>query len=434
MLPSFIWNNQILRNTKPAWVRDRVADSLISSRELFNVQTIGYDVGTVSTLDLDATNDILLVGTTCGNISLQHVSDPTDGTLSSEPVDQHQSHSRNLHRAQWNQAGEQFFSLVDNHCLDLFDANIMRSIERFRLNTRTWWSDWNFNDSKMIAICCSESQVRIVDIREGSSVHSIILKANSGLKTHRASRCLWSKHDISCLFVGDNEGYIHIYDIRQTTRPLICTDKEMGQISGMSFTKSDCSLLTSHGTQNHIVQWEFDKRSLKPLPKQFSKKFPSDHDMTHKIFQDLLEGPPKKTRCELKTSPEPPASSRASLRRRKTRRSNLRPTQESAESLLKCQFYVTENLVFVPAHHGALKSAEVFVNNLKTGELIKIVKSEDIFVPGADAIIGLLPDSLAIYVGGGGRLRVWAMDEDFERKMRERLAAYEREDWGSDVE
>lgn len=102
------------------------------------------------------------------------------------------------------------------------------------------------------------------------------------------------------------------------------------------------------------------------------------------------------------------------------------------DALLKCQFYVSENLVFVPSHPGARNSIEAFVHCLRTGQLVKLIKSEEIFTPGSNSITGLLPDSLAIYVGGGGRLRVWAMDEDFERKMRQRLLDYEREAWGSD--
>lgn len=319
----------------------------------------------------------------------------------------------------------------------------MRPVERFSFNIKTCWSDWNPNDTSSVAVCGTESKVRFVDIRIGSSVHSITLSARSGLKTHRASRCLWSKLDQTCILVGDNEGYLHIYDTRHTTRPLLCSNEELGQVSGMSFSKSDFSLFTSHGPRNELVHWQFDKCNLKALAKKFPKEFPKGDSETssqnHAYEQmrppsqpvhDAQADPPSTSQMmsNLDNTVDSTKASRASIRKRKTGPTGAMGT----EAYLRCQFYVSENLVFVPAHPNARKSIEVFVHCIKTGRLVKLIKSEEIFTPGSNSITGLLPDSLALYVGGGGRLRVWAMDEDFERKMRQRMLDYEREEWDSD--
>jgi hypothetical protein len=52
---------------------------LIRSRNLFSVQTIEYDLMTVTSLDIE-TNNFILVGLSNGSVDLQEVDDPTFGT------------------------------------------------------------------------------------------------------------------------------------------------------------------------------------------------------------------------------------------------------------------------------------------------------------------------------------------------------------------
>jgi hypothetical protein len=99
----------------------------------------------------------------------------------------------------------------------------------------------------------------------------VTLGAPSGLSSHRATRCLWSRHDTSCLIVGDNEGYLHVYDRRRTTRLLTLAGEERGQMSGMSST-DQCSVITSQGTENHLVEWTYDKCNLQANSKKFKKR------------------------------------------------------------------------------------------------------------------------------------------------------------------
>jgi WD40 repeat protein len=400
--------------------------NLIRSRNLFSVQTVEYDLMTVTSLDIDETNNFMLVGLSNGSVDLQEIDDPTFGT--SGQLARFNFGQYNVNRVQWNPgASEQFFSILDNHVLHIVDPIEMRALDKYEFDMKTNWSEWNQNDRKIIAICGSESQVRLVDIASGSSAQTVILGAPSGLSSHRATRCLWSRHDTSCLIVGDNEGYLHVYDTRRTTRPLTLAGEERGQISGMSFTTDQCSIITSQGTENHLVEWTYNKCRLQANSKKFKKRKrevninPDSNSCGSRsgAVSKGLEG----------ESTKKIASKQASNGRLKKRSLPL-----PVSAYIRCQFHVTDGHIFCPVPPSTRKSKEIYVYDLKTGDRIKTVRSNDILSQGIYSVSSLLPESLVIYVGGRGRLRAWTIDEGYQRKLEAKTIEYHRTRWDSDDE
>lgn len=337
---------------------------------------------------------------------MQGISDLNYGTL--EQISRLSLSLFNLHRVQWNPGDELFFSMLDNHNLYLVDPNEMRAIERFSFNLKTCWSEWNPNDRKTIAVCGTESQTRFVDIRSGSSVHTIILGAASGLASHRATRCLWSKQDSHCLIIGDNEGYLHVYDTRHSTRPLLRVGDELGQISGMSFTKDQTKIITSHGTENHLVEWVYDRCQLRAQTKKFKKREVATESGAQEVTQ-------------------------VSARGKGGTRKKLRPNIPlPVDAYIRCQFYVSERHIFCPVPSRVKKSKEIYIYDLSSGLRLKTLKSDAVLCQGVYSVTGLLPDSLVLYVGGRGRLRAWTLDEDHQRKMEEKKIKFHLTNWDSD--
>lgn len=357
----------------------------------------------------------LLLGLSNGSVDLQGIQDSNFGTL--DFISRFETSPHNIHRVQWNPGDEQFFSMLDNHNLHLVDPVEMRTIDKFVFNMKTTWSEWNPNDRKIVAVCGSESKVRLVDIRSGSSVQTIVLAAKSGLSSHRATRCLWSNLDLNCLIVGDNEGYLHIYDTRQTTHPQILVGESYGQISGMSFTHDNSSIITSQGTDNHLIQWTFDKCKLRSTANKFKKERESESSIT-------TDG----------TSSQAKGSGSSRAKKLKLARRTSRYPLLSVDTYLRCQFYVTDRHVYCPVPTRTTDSSEIFVYDLISGYRIKTLKSDGILCQGVHAVTGLLPDSLALYAGGKGRLRVWSLDEEYQKKMNEKIAKFHQTRWDSDDE
>lgn len=323
--------------------------------------------------------------------------------------------------------------MLDNHNLYLIDPVTMRSLERFKFEVTTLWSEWNPNHGSLISICGTESQVRMVDIRSGSAVQTIIVGAQSGLPSHRASRCLWSRQDTTCLIVGDNEGYIHIYDTRYVTRPQLCVGEERGQITGMSFTVDQTSIITSQGTNNHLVQWDYDKCSLVPRPNKFKKR-PEAIDII--TLDDSTCQQPVATASSTGPSTAGRKGPNGLVKNNnKIKKAKLRhPVSLPVTAYLRCQFYVTDRHVYCPVPAGVKKAKEIYIYDIKSGLRIKTLKSNDILSQGVYSVTGLLPESLVLYVGGRNRLRVWTIDEDYQRKMDEKIRQYHRTCWDSDDE
>lgn len=402
-------------------------NSLIKSRNLFSVQTVEYDLMTVTSLDIDETNNFMLVGLSNGSVDLQEIDDPTFGT--SAQLARFNFGQYNVNRVQWNPStSEQFFTILDNHVLHIVDPIEMRALDKCEFDMKTSWSEWNVNDRQIIAVCGSESQVRLVDIRTGSSAQTVILGAPSGLSTHRATRCLWSKQDTRCLIVGDNEGYLHVYDTRHSTRPLTLAGEERGQVSGMSFTTDQCSIITSQGTQNQLVEWTFDKCKLKANAKKFKKRKREESMITAgpSGTNDILGHPGVSS---MKQTISDKDSKKACTKKQKKRSLPL-----TISAYIRCQFHVTDSHIFCPVPSTTRKSKEIYIYDLKTGDRIKTLKSDDILSQGIYAVSSLLPESLVIYVGGRGRLRAWTLDEGYQRKLDAKMVEYHRTKWDSDDE
>jgi WD40 repeat protein len=404
--------------------RARLVSSLLESRNLFNIQTIEYDLVTVISLDIDATKNFILVGSSNGSVDLQEIDDPTYGNMTQ--IARFTCGQYNVNRVQWNPAtSEQFFSILDNHVLHIVDPVEMRVIDKYEFNMKTNWSEWNPNDPKTISVCGSESQVRLVDIRTGSSAQTVILAAQSGLSSHRATRCLWSRHDTSCLIVGDNEGFLHVYDTRHSSRPFILAGEERGQISGMSFAADQFSLITTQGTENQLVEWSYDKCKLVANSHKFKKRKPIVAP------EQVVPGARASSKVSAETSRRP--NSNASSEKLELMQQKRRITLP-VSAYIRCQFHVTDSHVFCPVPSSSERSKEIYMYDLKSGDKIKTLKSDDILSQGIYSVTSLLPESLVIYVGGRGRLRAWSIDEGYQRKLEERMNQYHRTRWDSDDE
>lgn len=400
--------------------RNCVINGLLKSRNLYNVQTLEYDLTAVCAMDMDPSDNFLLIGLSNGSVDLQGVQDLQTGHL--EPYSRINLSPYNLHRVQWFPGHERFFSMLDNHNLYLYDPNVMRSVGKFNFSIKTSWSEWNPNNGDVIAVCGTESQTRLVDVRSGSSVQTIILGAKSGLASHRATRSLWSRQDTTCLIVGDNEGYLHVYDTRYVTRPHVLVGEERGQISGMSFTSDSNTIITSQGTDNQLVEWNYDRCQLKPSRSKFRKRR-AQEELAVAATTDGQQSSSHNS----STSRKAKDKKNVSLRKH-TRRVIPLPV----DAYLRCQFYVTDRHVYCPAPARATKSKELFIYDLESGFKIKTLKSDDILCQGVYSVTGILPESLSLYVGGRGRLRVWSLDENHERRKEEKRAQYHQSRWDSD--
>lgn len=402
--------------------RDQIINNLLESRNIYNTQTISYDIFTVYSTDLDTTGNFLLAGLSNGTVDLYGVQDPNSGAL--ELISVINIGRFQCNRVQWNPSDEQFFSMLDNHNLILVDPVELRAIEKFSFPLITHWSEWNPNDRKLVAVCGAESQVRLVDLSSGSSVQTIILKASSGLASHRTNRCIWSKRDINCLVVGDNEGFLHIYDTRHSTRPLLMAGDEWGQISGMAFTNDQNSIITSQGTENRLFKWDYDRCSLKAT--KFKKRERLETSLQSGCNKSGLsrEREAQTTKQTITTSSK---HSKISIRKRLKQVIPL-----PVDAIIRCQFYITDRHIYCPVPAGTKKSKEIYIYDLKGGDRIKTLKSDDILCQGVYSVAGLLPEALVLYVGGRGRLRVWTLDEEHQIKMDKKMKEYHRTDWDSD--
>lgn len=295
-----------------------------------------------------------------------------------------------INRVQWcpNQE-ESLFSVCDNHTLHLVDDVSIKVMEKYHFKIRISSSDWNSLDTRMIAVCGSESQVRLVDLRTGSSVHSMTVSAMSRMPTHRATRCIWSKQDTRCLVVGDNEGFVHIFDTRKSLKSLLTSGQHTSQISGMAFTTDQSQIVTSHGIENKLRLWHFKNGNLKRANTKF--------------FNYLADQSLKKSRDRRTLSPD---------------------------ANMKCQFYVTDKHIFCPTSIDQ-RSDEVWIYEIDSGKLIKTLRSEEILTAGIYSIVGLMNDSISLYVGGRGRLRAWSLDEESEDRLS-KLKKYHVDRWESD--
>lgn len=295
----------------------------------------------------------------------------------------------------------------------------MSEVERYPFKNDILWSDWNPHDPSLIAVCGSQSMMSLVDLRAGNSLQTMILSCPSGIKKHTANRCTWSKLNPRTLVAGDNDGYVHKYDIRNNMKPLFVAGGELGEVNCMNFTHDEDSLITTHGNRNRIVRWTYDstKKTLHPNTNAFTIE-----------PRGVNSGDKRRVAAEDTASP---------LIRfiRGRRRRGDDPTSQANKSkiFLGSQFYMSSRHLYCPAHELLYNDLNDFnIYDLKTGYRIKSLRTDPSFIQGAFSVSGLMPDSMVIYTGGLDKLRVWSFDELNRIKQEKISSQYHTSNWNSD--
>lgn len=395
--------------------RNDVIHNLLLTRDVHNLDTIFDDTCFIRSIDIDPTGSFVLYCEDSGQCGVFLIKDANIGSL--ETAGRVDLDAWRLRRVQWSPDANEPCSYVLGHrSLSILDD--LRPLEQFKFNNDPYWSDWNANDIKMIAVSCNNSTVSLVDIASGGSLQTIILAPISGLRNLIATRCCWSKQDSYCLAVGDNDGFIHIYDIRHSTRAVSIAGEnigeEFGEINCMSFNEDHSAIITTHGPKNRPIQWDFKRCSLKPNPGRFRCR---ELEVDASKLKDEQDAP------------------------RRLRKSRSRPRVQRQRNILSnaivpkffrgSQFYLTSRHLYCPANYNSCEATDLNVYDLKSGLLFKTLSTE-MFSRGVYCVVGLLPDSMVLYTGGSLGLRIWTFDEDHERQVLERVAKYHESDWSSD--
>lgn len=388
---------------------------LLSSRQILNTQTIESDENFVRALDIDPTESFLLFAGSSGCCHFTTITDPNYGTLDDT------SHvflngTRQINRVQWSpDIREPCAYMLTRQTLTILDG--LQKVEQFHFRNEALWSDWNTIDQKMIAVACNNSNVTLIDVASGNALQTIVVPNSSMLKTHIATRCAWSKHDSYCLIVGDNDGYLHIFDTRHSVHSLMTAGVELGEINCLSFTNDQNSIITTHGPRNRIVQWKFNSSSLKPCIDKFADK-PVEESDPH--GNDQL--------------PSSGRSSRAVRSRSRRQLSSSFPLSIAPKFFRGSQFYLTDRFLFCPANDSnrqQLEASDLNVYDLLNGNKVTSIKTESAS-RGVHCVAGLLPKSMVLYTGGARGLRIWTIDEDFGRRKKQEYERYHQTRWESD--
>lgn len=126
-----------------------------------------------------------------------------------------------------------------------------------------YWSDWNQEQPKLIAVAMGESNVRIVDVRVGSAVQQLHVKAVDAQLAHHVTRSLWAADDADALLLGDSAGFLHIYDLRRTKSSLQTMEGISGQpIGTLQHMPDRHRLLVAHGHAGRPAVWTFRRKRL----------------------------------------------------------------------------------------------------------------------------------------------------------------------------
>lgn len=322
---------------------------------------------TINSLDLDNSQAYLLSGGSDASVTLYRIHDYLTGTIS-PLVDKTTLASEFICRVLWFPHDQEMFAVATNKSVSFVDTNTLEVAESFRnfLDKMIFDVDWNRNKSDVLAVACSASTVRFIDLRSGSCLSSLTISSQLNLKNHAASRVLWDKRDQECLFVGDNFGYIHVYDIRNTRRSLqtfVPEDHLAEPVLGMSFSKDGMMLLTSHGSLNRIYSW---------LPKNGSFKSTNTHYDSPFVRRSGSKVP--------------------------------------LSALNRGQFCVTDNFVVNPIPCGR---SDCSVNDLSSGRMITTLcppktSSSDTHSRRINCVTGLSQNPV-FFVGGKMTLRVYGI-------------------------
>lgn len=407
--------------------QEDLIDGLLKSRQLHCNQTIEYEDSLVRSLDLDPTNNFLLVGASTGLIELQGVQDSNTGLL--EYVDNFSIRGRHfLRRVQWlPDLQEQLFSVISTGRLLVVNPSTMSKIEQYKFKNDLLWSDWNPIDLNIIAVSGTDSTVSLVDLRAGNSLQTIIIHSPSNLRKHTANRCCWSKLDSRLLVIGDNDGLVHMYDIRNNMKPLLRSSGELGEINCMSFTHDENSLITTHGNRNVVVKWGVEDNQLRRFKNAFGEN-PNANNKTTEI------GSLHSRRDSVGSEQiSPLLRFIRSRRRRGIGGDEFRSGANRFKTFLGSQFHLTARHLYVPAHEVPSNDYnDLNIFDLKTGYRMKSLKTDPSFVQGAFSVTGLMPDSMVLYTGGMDKLRVWSFNEMSSLREGRISSQFHSSDWSSE--
>ena len=280
------------------------------------------------------------------------------------------------------------FDITSSESVALIDTNTLKRIERYTFgDTKLYWSDWSPNRTTAIAVSCSSSALRIIDIRSGSSLQHITCSSLTGTVNHHMTRVVWSPHDSDCLIAGDSSGILHVYDIRRPNRSVRVVGSDYTScepITCLQFTKDKTSLLTTHGLSNKLNLWHFMSSNLINSNINFE--------------------------CPL-------------VRSKQSKR-NLNT------SYLRCQILATDEYVFAPSEHKQL-GKDVISYSLTNGTKVHTLstsKEGSFNTLGPNCVTGLDIGSPVIYSGGNKRLCVWSPKIESEENKK-RLNQYYRDKW-----
>lgn len=301
---------------------------------------------------------------------------------------------------EWFPMDSGMFSVTFENYLSLVDSSSMNIVETYEImdkypgvrfkSSSVLWSAWNQVDLNTIAIALENSKVRLIDIRVGSPVHLIKTFIPPGQGDCANTRLAWAPNDPDCLVVGDEKGYLHVYDVRFHPRPIVYVGEDNSPnspISHLSFLPDGNQIITSFGSLGQPVLWHFRNKKMSNTNIHFMQN--ESNSFGHYIH---------------------------------------RPEIEENERHIFNQMWASDTHLFRPK----LSSRnEVLVNCLRTGDLCnKFLPpiSERITTRDSTCVIGIDYEEPIIYSGGGSKVRLWMVaslpdDEiDGQRKSSENFA------------
>lgn len=315
-----------------------------------------------------------MIGDNEGSTAIKGISDRFTGSLTDISVIRLARGF--IANVQWYPNDTGLFDITFSKFIQLIDTERLEMCETFHFGTlEVFWSDWNPNDSNLIAVAASSSTVRFVDVRSGDNLQQIVVPSLMNAKEHTVTRVLWDRMDSEALIVSDSSGYLHIFDIRNPRHAVISThsDSSLGMPIVCLQHANDHQIITCHGFHQNMIKWTFQNKQLVN---------------THVNFD------------------------------------TLRPSHNKSgtPSFLKTSILVTDCLVFSPAPPG---KGDMLINDINSGKIVKRL-STDTFFPSkqrrTNAVNGLCANSPTpvIFTGGKNNFKVWnhtfdqtACDEPF---------------------
>ncbi|XP_054168094.1 DNA excision repair protein ERCC-8-like [Oppia nitens] len=363
--------------------RQLFADKCVANRHLLSTvlsthPMVCSDMKTynsvINYIDIDTIDyKFLLVGHNDGFIDINEITDQNIGDCDNVI---HKKVDAYINRCQWFPADTGMFATTSGESVTVIDTNAMKRVDRFQFdNLKVYWSDWSPNTNTLIAVGCSASTIRLIDIRSGSSLQQITCCSKTGSVNHHMTRVLWSPLDSDCLIAGDSSGYLHIYDIRRPNKAVTvvgCDNVSYEPITCLQFTKNNMSLLTTKGRSNKLNLWHLMHCQLLPSDINFD--------------------------CPLVRSKQ----------------------SKQIVSFIKCQIFATDDYVFTPSEHKLLGN-DVISYDITNGMIVhelNTTREGSFNTLGPNCVTGLDIGSLVLFSGGSKRLCVWTPNSESEDDIK----------------